>query len=243
MAEVWAVGKFRGYLEGRKFKLFTNNSSLQWLNNVSGTKSILMRWALILADFDFEIILVPGTSNQAADNLLRNPGGVITDSYKELQEREIPTASKYPEDHVLLAMQHKGSGIDRELVEKWQTEDVACSRTKEWIAKRSNDHLNIPPQFRMCYKNFRLENGVLMYLLYLPSSSPVVVDPKSQAKMILEKFHDDPEAGLTQVRKKRTHRFGNVSSGSTCANTSRDMFKPAPFVLAQRQTTRRLVEA
>lgn len=83
LAEVWAVGKFRGYLEGRKFKLFTNNSFLQWLNKVSGTKSKLMRWALILAGFDFEIILVPGTSNQAADNLLRNPGGVITDSYKE----------------------------------------------------------------------------------------------------------------------------------------------------------------
>lgn len=47
LAEVWAVGKFGGYLEGRKFKLFTNNSFLQWLNKVSGTKSKLMRWAYL----------------------------------------------------------------------------------------------------------------------------------------------------------------------------------------------------
>lgn len=117
-------------------------------------------------------------------------------------------------------------------MEKWQTEDVACSRTKEWIAKRSNDHRNIPPQFKMCYKNFRLENGVLMYLSNLSGSSPVVVVPKSQAKMILEKFHEDPEAGhlgqeetYTSIRRRlfwvhmRQHIKGYVQACAVCACT------------------------
>lgn len=65
---VWAVGKFRGYLEGRRFQLYIDNSSFQCLHSVSRTKSKLMRWALILADFDFDIHHVPKSENEAADS-------------------------------------------------------------------------------------------------------------------------------------------------------------------------------
>ena len=36
LAVVWAVGKFRGHLEGRKFQLYTDNSSLQTIFRFSG---------------------------------------------------------------------------------------------------------------------------------------------------------------------------------------------------------------
>ena len=50
LAVGWVVGKFRGYLEGKKFQLYTDNSSLQ-----SGTKSKLMCWALLFTYFDFDV--------------------------------------------------------------------------------------------------------------------------------------------------------------------------------------------
>lgn len=194
LAVVWAVGKFRGYLEGRRFKLFTDNSSLQWLNKTSGAKSKLMRWALVLNDFDFEIHHVPGTSNQAADSLSRNPmdGSEVT---KELQEREIPGTTKKEQSSVLLVMEDASNGINLELLKKWQMEDTACSKMKSWLSKRSADSRLVPAQFKMCYKNFRLEEGLLMYLSHLPGSSPVIVIPRSKAENILEKYHDNPEAG------------------------------------------------
>lgn len=195
LAVVWAVGKFRGYLEGRKFKLFTDNSSLQWLNKTSGAKSKLMRWALILNDFDFEIHHVPGTSNQAADSLSRNPVDESKPA-KELQEREIPGAVRDKQSSVLLAIAgHNSNDIDLELIRKWQTEDKACSRMKSWLNRRSSDCRYVPPQFKMCYKNFRLEDNILMYSSHLPGSSPVIVIPKSQTEPILRKYHDNPEAG------------------------------------------------
>ncbi|MGP1953431.1 MAG: RNase H-like domain-containing protein, partial [Arsenophonus sp. ET-KM2-MAG3] len=48
LAAVWAVEKCRGYLEGRRFQLYTNNSSLQWLHSSCGTRAKLMRWSLLL---------------------------------------------------------------------------------------------------------------------------------------------------------------------------------------------------
>lgn len=51
----------------KKFQLYVNNCSLlHQLNEVSSAKS-KMRWALLLADFYFDIYHVPGTSSQAAE--------------------------------------------------------------------------------------------------------------------------------------------------------------------------------
>lgn len=63
-----------------------------------------MQWALILADFDFEICHTyqgPGIANQAADSLSRNPvDGLGT--VNVLPNREILTLSKKEEDTAVL---------------------------------------------------------------------------------------------------------------------------------------------
>lgn len=43
------------------------------MNKVSGTKSKLMRWALVWSDLYFDIYYDAGAINQAADSLSRNP--------------------------------------------------------------------------------------------------------------------------------------------------------------------------
>ena len=90
---------------------------------MSSTKSKLMRWALLLADFDFDVTHVPGTNNQAADSLSRNPA-YDHDSDKSLPEREVPRiVQKSEEEPVLMRM---GKDITADLLKKCQAEDPAC---------------------------------------------------------------------------------------------------------------------
>jgi hypothetical protein len=68
----------------------TDHSSLQWLLNISGDNSRLVRWRLRLSEFSFEIQYKPGRTNQVADVLSRiYTGG--TD--KEEFDLEVPCLS------------------------------------------------------------------------------------------------------------------------------------------------------
>ena len=52
----------------------------------------------------------------------------------------------------------------------------------------------MPKQFKMCYKDSRVENN-FMCLMHLTQSHPVLVIPKSCSTQILEMFHNNAEAG------------------------------------------------
>ena len=46
LAVFWAVRKFHPYIEGYRFKVITNHSSLKWLNNLKNTIGRLARWSV-----------------------------------------------------------------------------------------------------------------------------------------------------------------------------------------------------
>lgn len=67
----WAVSeKFREYLLGTKFTVFTDNNPLSYLRTAK-LGAVEQRWASQLALFDFEIKYRPGGTNQNADTLSR----------------------------------------------------------------------------------------------------------------------------------------------------------------------------
>ncbi|CAB4002757.1 Retrovirus-related Pol poly from transposon [Paramuricea clavata] len=55
LALIWACETFHRYLWGRKFLIQTDHANLQWLQAVSPQKSRLARWAMRLAEYDFEL--------------------------------------------------------------------------------------------------------------------------------------------------------------------------------------------
>ena len=69
LAIVWAVTHLRPYVERTHFTVRTDHSSLQWLLNISGDNSRLVRWRLRLSEFSFDIQYKPGCTNQVADAL------------------------------------------------------------------------------------------------------------------------------------------------------------------------------
>ena len=73
LALVEGIKKFQPYLHDRKFVVHTDHSSLRWLMNVKDATGRLARWALLLQQYNFEIIHRPGCQNGNADALSRRP--------------------------------------------------------------------------------------------------------------------------------------------------------------------------
>nr|GEY82420.1 reverse transcriptase domain-containing protein [Tanacetum cinerariifolium] len=75
LAVVYAFEKFRSYLIMNKSIVYTDHSALKYLFAKKDAKARLLRWILLLQEFDFKVIDTRGAENYAADHLsrLENP--------------------------------------------------------------------------------------------------------------------------------------------------------------------------
>ncbi|XP_043263107.1 uncharacterized protein LOC122403574 [Colletes gigas] len=71
LAVVWAINKFRGYIEGSEVRIMTDHQPLRWLMTLKTPSGRLARWALLLQEFNIQIDYCPGKSNYVADYLSR----------------------------------------------------------------------------------------------------------------------------------------------------------------------------
>lgn len=67
----WGVKTFHSFVCAVHFKIFTDHQALMYLHNMRLVNHRLARTVEELADYDFEIIYIPGKSNFAADLLSR----------------------------------------------------------------------------------------------------------------------------------------------------------------------------
>lgn len=74
-AAIWAINKFRGYIEYTHFVLETDHQAISWLNKIKDPSGRLGRWSMQLQMFDFEVRYRPGNSKamQGPDALSRIP--------------------------------------------------------------------------------------------------------------------------------------------------------------------------
>nr|GEZ21947.1 reverse transcriptase domain-containing protein [Tanacetum cinerariifolium] len=75
LAVVYAFEKFRSYLIMNKSIIYIDHSALKYLFAKKDAKARLLRWILLLQEFDFKVIDTRGAENYAADHLsrLKNP--------------------------------------------------------------------------------------------------------------------------------------------------------------------------
>ncbi|CAN6700804.1 unnamed protein product [Malus baccata var. baccata] len=71
LAVVFALDKFRSYLLGTKVIIYTDHAALKYLLTKKEAKPRLIRWMLLLQEFDVEIRDEKGSDNVVADHLSR----------------------------------------------------------------------------------------------------------------------------------------------------------------------------
>ena len=71
LAMVYALQKFRHYLLGSHFKMFTDHSTLKYLVNKTVLGGKICRWLLLFQEYDFEVIVKLGRLNGGSYHLSR----------------------------------------------------------------------------------------------------------------------------------------------------------------------------
>ncbi|GJV36992.1 reverse transcriptase domain-containing protein [Tanacetum coccineum] len=85
LAVVYTFEKFRSYLIMNKSVVYTDHSTLKYLFNKKDAKARLLRWVLLLQEFEFKVIDTKGAENADHLSRLENPYENVFDP-KEINE-------------------------------------------------------------------------------------------------------------------------------------------------------------
>ncbi|XP_060962150.1 uncharacterized protein LOC133032282 [Cannabis sativa] len=90
---VFALEKFRSYLLGSKIIVYSDHAALRYLLSKKDAKSRLIRWILLLQEFDLEIRDKKGSENVVADHLSR----LVIETSKE----PTPITETFPDEQLM----------------------------------------------------------------------------------------------------------------------------------------------
>lgn len=86
LSMVYAIEKFRPYVDGVHFTVLTDHSALQWLHKMKDPHGRLARWAMKLQQFSYDIVHRPGKTHTVPDALSR---GIDDDTTIEINTIDI----------------------------------------------------------------------------------------------------------------------------------------------------------
>nr|GEZ87633.1 reverse transcriptase domain-containing protein [Tanacetum cinerariifolium] len=127
LAVVYTFKKFRSYLIMNKSTVYTDHSALKYLFAKKDAKARLLRWILLLQEFDFKVIDTRGAENYAAYHLscLENPYENVFDPKEINKTFPLESLNKVAHNdpstpwYADLANYHAGNFIIKDYLSKW----------------------------------------------------------------------------------------------------------------------------
>ena len=119
LAVVFACDKFRSYIVDSKIIVHTDHAAIKYLMERKDAKPRLIRWVLLVQEFDLHIVDRKGAENLVADNLSR---------LENVLDDPLPINDSFPHEQLVV---------------------VNASRTAPWYADYANYIVAkfIPPSF------------------------------------------------------------------------------------------------
>jgi hypothetical protein len=97
LAIIFALEKFRSYLIGSKVIVFTDHAALRYLFSKKDAKPRLIRWVLLLQEFDLKVRDKKGSENVVADHLSRL---LHEEEEEEEEEDELPLNENFADEQL-----------------------------------------------------------------------------------------------------------------------------------------------
>jgi hypothetical protein len=188
LAIVWAVKRYRPYLEEKPFVLKTDNKALLWLNTTKESNAKLTRWALLLQEFSFRVEHVPGKENELPDLLSRQPSDDNVCEEAEEDDRMLVPMRDSQHREVLNAIDVP-TLADEVKAAQHADQDFPgiVARLQRILAEGPRE-----PGERSFAENYLLEDG---NLVKQAGQRRLLWVPEAARPRILHEFHDSLEAG------------------------------------------------
>jgi hypothetical protein len=198
LAVIWAIEKFRGFIEYTKFVIETDHQALTWLRRMKEPSGRLAHWFLILQHYDFDVHYKPGN----------NPC------------MRLPDALSRVEENLFLDTIPK---LSRGFLVKEQNSDPYLGPLKKFLRGESvtSDSTTIEKLKRDSERSHVLVDGTLIRFVG-PKNKPWEDEnsywrlwiPESMKDNIMKIFHCDQMAGHLGIRRtylrleERVYWFG-----------------------------------
>ncbi|KAK1620163.1 hypothetical protein QYE76_025680 [Lolium multiflorum] len=143
LAVVFACDKFRPYIVDSKVTIHTDHAAIRYLMTKKDAKPRLIRWVLLLQEFDLHIIDRKGADNPVADNLSRLENIAydpvpVNDSFPNEQLAVIKVSSR--ESPCTMVSNNKDKGPLKENIQDPELKEEDAREDEEEVEEAPQEH-------------------------------------------------------------------------------------------------------
>ncbi|XP_058733217.1 uncharacterized protein LOC131604819 [Vicia villosa] len=125
LAVVFALDKFCSYLIGAKIIVYTDHAAIRYLLAREDAKPRLLRWILLLQEFDLEIKDKKGVENVVADHLSRMEG---------IKPEETPINDDFPYERLIAQLESESNTLEQPKAQTEVVKTLSTGTTLPWYA-------------------------------------------------------------------------------------------------------------